>query len=142
MSKTIVVLHVPNVVAALERYPDIARTAYETAAHAALMDTIPTLAHYPPKPPTSRYRRTGTLGRLWTTARPEFDWQTREFTATLANNTPYAEYVQSAQRQARVHRDRWRTVDDILQSREQRILSFFDAAARKIEREIKKALPE
>ena len=49
---------------------------------------------YPPAPPNSRYRRTGTLGRRWTT---KVDRTASALTGRIGNNTEYAPQVQSAQ---------------------------------------------
>ncbi len=49
------------------------------------------MADYPPKPKNSSYRRTGTLGRKWTTKVTK----THEgLTGKVGNNTYYAPYVQ------------------------------------------------
>ena len=66
---------------------------------------------YPGPPPGSSYRRTGTLGRRWTT-RP-----IREGNAVgreVGNNTSYAALVQSDELQAIVHRGRWQTDAQVL----------------------------
>lgn len=75
---------------------------------------------YPPPPPNSRYRRTGTLGRRWTT-RP-FRSAT-EVGREVGNKTlPYAPLVQSEELQARVHRGRWLTDAQVLQREAPRML--------------------
>lgn len=83
------------------------------------------IAMYPPPPPNSTYRRTGTLGRRWMTARPHIFVKKRMLEGVIGNNTRYAPYVQARDTQARVHRGRWRTIEDVIeQSRDdaQRIL--------------------
>jgi hypothetical protein len=87
---------------------------------------------YPPPPANSRYRRTGTLGRRWTT-RPIR-------TATMVgrevgNNTEYAPLVQSAAVQARVHRGRWLTDEAVIEREAPRII-------RDVERTLQEALDE
>ena len=66
---------------------------------------------YPPPRSGSTYRRTGTLGRRWTT-RPirEADTVGRE----VGNNTRYAPFVQSDEFQAYMHRGVWQTDADVL----------------------------
>ena len=61
---------------------------------------------YPSPPANSSYRRTGTLGRRWTT-RPYR--QAGLVGREVGNNTWYGPYVQSQQTQARVHQGRWST---------------------------------
>lgn len=69
------------------------------------------LKAYPAQRSGSSYRRTGTLGRRWTT-RPirEADTVGRE----VGNNTVYAPFVQSDEMQAYMHRGVWRTDADVL----------------------------
>lgn len=65
---------------------------------------------YPPQRPT-RYRRTGTLGRRWTTRRLSAPGMVgRE----IGNNTEYAPFVQSAELQAYMHRGYWQTDEDVI----------------------------
>ena len=67
---------------------------------------------YPTQRSGSSYRRTGTLGRRWTTeVLPEGD----ELIGKVGNNTKYAPQVQSEKFQARVHRERWQTDADVLE---------------------------
>ncbi|GIV82775.1 MAG: hypothetical protein KatS3mg051_2129 [Anaerolineae bacterium] len=61
---------------------------------------------YPPPPPRSRYIRTGTYGRRWTTRVERSRNQVR---VRVGNNTSYAPLVGSSQFQARIHRGRWTT---------------------------------
>ncbi len=64
---------------------------------------------YPRQRPT-RYRRTGTLGRRWTTRRISAPGMVgRE----VGNNTEYAPFVQSAELQAYMHRGYWQTDEDV-----------------------------
>ena len=52
------------------------------------------LATYPPKPNSSKYIRTGTLGRRWLT---DVDVRSDEITGKVGNNTEYGPQVQAAQ---------------------------------------------
>lgn len=74
---------------------------------------------YPSPPPGSKYRRTGTLGRRWTT-RPirRADEVGRE----VGNKTAYAPVVQSEDLQAALHRGRWQTDAQVLQREAPRLL--------------------
>jgi hypothetical protein len=75
---------------------------------------------YPPKPPGSTYRRTGTLGRRWTT-RPIRS--ANEVGREVGNKTvPYAPLVQSEELQARFHRGRWLTDAQALRNESPRLL--------------------
>lgn len=69
------------------------------------------LAKYPPPPPNSTYRRTGTLGRSWT-----HTVQTSLIAATaiIGNNIPYAPDVQGEGMQAEIHQGRWQTEQEVL----------------------------
>ena len=67
---------------------------------------------YPPQRPT-KYRRTGTLGRRWTTRRISAPGMVgRE----IGNNTEYAPFVQSAELQAYMHRGYWQTDEDVIRA--------------------------
>lgn len=72
------------------------------------------MADYPPQRQGSSYRRTGTLGRKWTSARPVITSSRDGITGRVGNNTPYGPFVQSAMFQARVHRGRWQTDERVL----------------------------
>lgn len=74
---------------------------------------------YPAPPSGSTYRRTGTLGRRWTT-RPIRT--TTEVGREIGNNTEYAPRVQSDELQATVHRGRWQTDAQVLQQESPRLL--------------------
>jgi len=71
-------------------------------------------AEYPARPADSGYRRTGTLGRLWTAAVPQVTVGGHVLEARISNATPYGPYVQDRERQARQHQERWRTTDKIV----------------------------
>lgn len=98
--------------AALDAYPDIAGPILADASSAALLGVVPALADYPSPPAGSTYRRTGTLGRLWSAATPEFQTLGGGFEASIGNATPYGPWVQSAGQQASAHRGRWTTDDE------------------------------
>jgi hypothetical protein len=90
------------------------------------------MADYPPARPGSSYRRTGTLGRRWTT---EITRNGNGLIGKTGNNTSYGPWVQSKQFQARVHRGRWQTDEDVLERNRRRITDDFDAT---IQRELDK----
>jgi hypothetical protein len=71
------------------------------------------MAAYPPQRTGANYRRTGTLGRRWTT---QITGGSDEVVGEVGNTTLYGPFVQSAEFQARWHKGRWQTdhkaVDD------------------------------
>lgn len=63
------------------------------------------------------YRRTGNLGRKWTTA--SLKWNK----VRIGNNTPYAQLVQHRKEQTRFHKaGKWRTTDDIAEQDEGKVV--------------------
>ncbi len=67
------------------------------------------MANYPPARAGSRYVRTGTLGRRWTT---KISQDAQGLTGKVGNNTSYGPFVQSSMFQAAVHRGTWQTDED------------------------------
>lgn len=109
--------------AALDKLePPMRRAVYRLQA--AMQD-------YPPAPSASRYIRTGTLGRRWTT---KIERSADGLVGTVGNNTAYGPWVQSERFQARVHRRTgWMTDERAMRENEQAIVDDF-------EREIDRAL--
>lgn len=120
-----------------------ALAAGDAAAIAALRQAIERwllrrqaeLARYPSPPPASRYRRTGTLGRAWTSARPDWQASAGSFRARVGNATTYAPYVQG-QRQANVHAGRWRTVEAVGRGAQAELDAAIAAAMAAVEAQI------
>lgn len=83
------------------------------------------MQRYPPPPPNSWYRRTGTLGRRWVS---RVKAGNNSVTGTIGNNTIYAPDVQSAADQAHVHRGRWQTDEGVLRDKQGQIVGFFEDA--------------
>ncbi len=83
---------------------------------------------YPPQRAGSAYRRTGTLGRRWTT--PRVISEARRVEGSVGNNTSYGPFVQSSQFQARVHRGLWQTDAQVMERNIPVIVSEFEAAIR------------
>jgi len=70
------------------------------------------------------YRRTGTLGRSWTTdviVTPD------ALLGVVGTNTVYAPWVQDRERQARIHQGRWQTVSDVVERNADAIMQQFAA---------------
>lgn len=80
------------------------------------------MAKYPPPPPRSKYRRTGTLGRRWTHRVSEENGALIGF---VGNNTMYGPYVQSDQFQAWMHKGRWQTDKEVAERERPAIISDF-----------------
>ena len=120
----------PALLAALDAYPDIARPILEETSSAALLSLIPGLADYPPAPANSSYRRTGTLGRLWASAQPEFAPMESGFEASIGNATPYAVYAQGEYQPKWM--GHWETAEQVVASRQADIEGYFDAALQQI----------
>lgn len=74
---------------------------------------------YPSPPSGSTYRRTGTLGRRWTTKPIR---RVDEVGREVGNKTDYAPVVQSEELQAALHRGRWQTDAQVLQRAAPRLL--------------------
>jgi hypothetical protein len=83
------------------------------------------MAHYPPQRAGSAYRRTGTLGRRWTTRIVE---RAGGLEGKVGNNTVYGPFVQSQMFQASVHRGRWQTDQQVLDEQTATITADFERA--------------
>ncbi len=78
---------------------------------------------------SGKYRgRTGTLGRRWTTAVVK---TADGLEGRIGNNTEYGPWVQSKRFQARFHKVRWKTDDDVLRELRDDIIDDFRDTARK-----------
>lgn len=85
------------------------------------------MAEYPPQRPDSTYRRTGTLGRRWTTRVTE---NAGGIVGKVGNNTAYGPFVQSEMFQATVHRGRWQTDQQVMEQQQAAIVADFEQAIR------------
>ena len=83
------------------------------------------MAHYPPKRANSRYIRTTTLGKKWTT---KITASRDGVIGKVGNNTPYGPFVQSSMFQASIHRGRWQTDIMVVDRDRAAILADFKAA--------------
>jgi hypothetical protein len=84
------------------------------------------MADYPPQRSGSSYRRTGTLGRTWTTKVENIPGGVQ---GKVGNVTEYAPLVQSEQFQSAVHRGRWTNTDEqVLRRRLAQIERMFQVA--------------
>lgn len=83
------------------------------------------MAKYPPAPPKSKYRRTGTLGRRWTT---QIVGSAQGLTGKVGNRTIYAPEVQAEMFQSEIHKGRWQTDRDAIKKNQSTIIRDFEAA--------------
>ncbi len=84
---------------------------------------------YPAAIPSSKYRRTGTLGRRWVSEPVRHTAQGLE--QKIGNNTAYAPWVQSSMFQAAVHRNRWVTDLQVMDEEKEFIIRLFENAVAK-----------
>lgn len=118
-------------------YPAAAKLEVTRALHKALMLLQSAASDYPPGLMGSRYRRTGTLGRLWTVARPQVrEVRGHVLEGRVGNRTPYGPYVQDPDAQVEVHRGRWATTDEIVREHEEEIGALLSQAGANIVREM------
>jgi len=102
----------------------------EPAMQRSVMRLQRDMAQYPPQRSGATYRRTGTLGRRWTT---KVARSSRGLVGKVGNNTSYGPFVQSSRFQAWMHKGRWQTDEDVIEKNRRPILRDF-------EREIEKAM--
>ncbi len=79
-----------------------------------------TMKVYPQQKKGTRYRRTGTLGRRWTT---KAERSATRLEVEVGNNTVYGPFVQSAARQAWMHKGAWQTDDDAVERNRDAIIT-------------------
>ena len=80
---------------------------------------------YPPPPPNSTYRRTGTLGKSWTQAVKKFGGS---WLAQVGTRLNYAPYVQDMNRQAEIHQGRWQTIQSVAADKRDEVFNFVKRA--------------
>lgn len=98
---------------AMKRAPEVMQMATKFATVQSLTIAHRHLQIYPPKRPGQTYRRTLTLGRTWTFNIGEIVSSRSRVRGSVWNPTPYAQWVQSDQRQAWMHRGRWTTTGQV-----------------------------
>lgn len=84
------------------------------------------IAKYPPKPGHSTYRRTGTLGRLWTT---KIENQGKR--GIVGNMTPYATYVQGPRRRYFHKAAGWKSIQEVGTEEANAVIGYFEDEIRK-----------
>ena len=92
------------------------------AMHRSVQHIHVKIAKYPGPRAGSGYRRTGTLGRQWTTKVEQGGK-----VGKVGNTTPYAQWVQSAERQTWFHEETgWKTDEDIAESEAGEVKAIFE----------------
>ena len=88
---------------------------------------------YPAPPSTSRYRRTGTLGRTITT---EVKSLGNDIAGSIGTKTVYAPYVISTEKvggrgpQAWMHKGRWWLLQDVVMGQADKVKQIFETGIR------------
>jgi hypothetical protein len=114
---------------AFQDFPEIAQGEVEKALEKSLLLLQGAMADYPEQAADTAYRRTGTLGRLWTAATREvYEVSAHIWEGRMGNATPYGPYVQDPERQAPWHAGRWETTDDEVRENEQAIAAILSQA--------------
>jgi hypothetical protein len=131
----LVVVNVPQVAQLLRDAPEQLIPLLRQAVERWQLRRAAVLARYPSAPPGSTYRRTGTLGRLWTSSRPTWSASRSGFESRLGNRTPYGPYVQG-ERQASFHRGSWRRADEEGQQAQPELEREVQGAVRQVEAQI------
>jgi len=128
-----------DLIRGFERGPEIATEETAKAIERLLLVLQGKLAVYPAGIVGSRYRRTGTLGRLWTSGQRVVERATTPaglvVEGRIGNATPYARQVQAEGEQRAVHVGRWETAEAIVAASEgeaERLMG--DAGRRTVDR--------
>lgn len=106
------------------------RRAQVQAAEESAIYTLNQLKQYPSSTGGS-YRRTGTLRRSW---HHEVFTTTREPSARVSSNgniAPYNRWVQDQTRQARMHRGRWNTAQQVAHDSVDTVVDFYRTRIRR-----------
>lgn len=113
----------------VKRFGDtkLVRRELVTALDKSAKEVQYSVTQYPPPPPGSRYRRTGTLGRSITT---KVDGTRLE--AMIGSRLYYAPDVLDDHRQAAVHRGRWKVMSQHAASQMRKIEGHMADANRKV----------
>jgi len=105
-----------QLVRAFEQFPERMGDEVARAIDSSLFLLQTKLAVYPAAIPGSRYERTGTLGRLWTSASHTVKRIGSHFyEGSVGNATPGGRYVQSEAMQVPVHQGRWQTAEEVIE---------------------------
>lgn len=101
-------------------------TVLEPPMRRAVLRLQRDMQEYPPQPANSLYRRTGTLGRRWTT---RITRSASGLSGRVGNNTRYAPWVQSQRFQRGIHqRTGWPTDIQVIERNRAAIVDDFKRA--------------
>ena len=114
----------------LDRTPAQIDRALRGAMTDATVWLLRQMQTYPPQRTGSAYRRTGTLGRSWSRAVTDETGAIVGRVTSSGNTAPYNRLVQDRTRQARVHRGRWQTAQDVSERSAGQINDMFAARIR------------
>jgi len=124
-----ITITVKNLEAVQRKLDNLERGAYLSGVADAGANLLRNeMRRYPPPPPNSTYRRTGTLGKSWT---QRVSTGGGGFLAVIGSMLNYAPYVQDAARQAEIHRGRWQTVQSVAQDKREEVVRFVVQAIRR-----------
>lgn len=128
--------NLPRLIQALRDYPQIANRILRGTLRDILVMIAGRAASYPSPPPNSTYDRTGTLGRLWTSAQPNVRVSTSLLEGRVGNKTPYGPYVQSTDDQAWMHLGRWTTIEQYIEAAQAEANQMLDSAGEQVVKEV------
>lgn len=112
-----------QIIKRMQAFPEKLDGNMQATMDATLLAVNEHVPAYPPAPPTSRYRRTGTLGRtlgssitggakgepeIYTVQKMGETWEGR-----FGTNLSYAPYVIDENKQTRIHQRRWWTLPQV-----------------------------
>lgn len=124
MTERVRVIGAEKVIKKLNSFGDPAAT--RRAMDKSLQHIQRRIAKYPPKPPSSRYRRTGTLGRRWTTK-----IEKNGSRGIVGNNTSYAPDVQGPEQKVIFKKIGWKTIGTVGREESDAVIGYFEDEIRK-----------
>jgi hypothetical protein len=120
-----------ELVAKLDKIEGDIRPELERTTDRAVKYVYSKVPSYPPPPPDSDYRRTGTLGRSITT---DVRSVGSSVAGVIGTDIVYAPYVISETDQAWMHRGRWWTLQEHVRGLRDIIVGYYEEMLRKLVR--------
>jgi len=127
---TVTIEGLDKLIKRLDRAPNLVKNLAADAIARSVYLIHGEVGKYPPRPAGSTYRRTGTLGRSFSTM---VDLQ--RFRGRVGTRLEYAGYV-IGPRQAEIHRGRWKTVEDVAKKLLPDIQKIFAKAVKDLVKEL------
>lgn len=109
----------------IDNGPDSVREAMRGAMEDATTYALALIKRYPVPPGSSSYTRTHTLEKSWSRTVRGSGARITGQVGSNGNMAPYNRYVQDRERQARIHRGRWLTIQQLAENEEPRIQRMF-----------------